>query len=136
MTPPASRMISVAIDRPADEVYAYVRNPENLPDWIVSFCRSVEKMEGDWYMNTPNGQMKIRFSDDNPDGVLDHYVTVEPGVEVMNPMRVVPRGAGCEVSFTLIQQPGMSDAQFAEDARMVEGDLRELKKVLSRPEKK
>lgn len=66
-------------------------------------------------------------------GVLDHWVTPAPGVEVYVPMRVVANGEGSEVIFTLFQQPGMTDEQFAADARLVEQDLATLKKVLETP---
>ena len=45
-------------------------------------------------------------------------------------MRVVPNGAGCLVTFTLLQQDGMSDAEFERDAGMVESDLQALKRVV------
>ena len=47
-------------------------------------------------------------------------------------MRVVPNGSGSEVIFTLFKTPEMSDKQFAEDAGLVERDLRTLKSVLER----
>ena len=66
----------------------------------------------------------------NDFGVLDHTVTVAPGVHVTNPMRVVPNADGSEVLFTLFQPPGMSDEQFRADARLVRGDLVSLKAAL------
>jgi hypothetical protein len=62
--------------------------------------------------------------------VADHYVTVKPGQEVFVPIRVLRNGTGSEVVFTLFQLPGMSAEKFAEDARLVESDLRTLKAVL------
>ena len=47
-------------------------------------------------------------------------------------MRVVPNGAGSEVTFTLLRLPEMSDQKFAEDAGMVQRDLRTLKSVLEK----
>lgn len=76
--------------------------------------------------------MKIRFAEKNDFGVLDHYVTPAQGVEVYVPMRVVPNGSGSEVIFTLFKTPEMSDKQFAEDAGMVERDLKTLKSVLEK----
>jgi hypothetical protein len=67
---------------------------------------------------------------ENEFGVLDHYARLPGGREVPNPMRVVPNGAGCEVIFTLFRRPGMSDQQFARDARTVDADLRKLRTVL------
>ena len=83
-------------------------------------------------METPQGPAQIWFAEKNDFGVLDHYVTLASGVEVYVPMRVVPNGSGSEVIFTLFKTPEMSDKQFAEDAGMVQRDLRTLKSVLER----
>jgi len=40
---------------------------------------------------------------------------------------VVPNGTGSELMFTLFERPGMT---LAEDARLVERDLRTLKTLL------
>ena len=45
-------------------------------------------------------------------------------------MRVVPNGEGSELTFTLFQQPGMSQQQFEEDAQAVAHDLHTLKTLL------
>lgn len=76
--------------------------------------------------------MQLRFAEKNDFGVLDHYVTTAQGVEIYVPMRVVPSGSGSEVMFTLLRMPGMSDKQFAEDAGLVEQDLKTLKSILER----
>jgi hypothetical protein len=57
-------------------------------------------------------------------------VTLPGGQPVLNPIRVLPNGSGSEVVFTLFQHPGMSDQRFAEDAMLVEADLRLLKRIL------
>jgi sensor domain CHASE-containing protein len=43
---------------------------------------------------------------------------------------VVPNGEGSELSFTLFQQPGMSQQQFEEHAQAVAHDLHTLKTLL------
>jgi hypothetical protein len=125
-----SRTISVAIKRPLAEVYEFASNPENLPQWVRSFCLSVSKSGDDWFMETPDGRVAIRFAATNEFGVLDHVVTLPDGRSILNPMRVVPNGGGSEVLFTLFQLLDMSDDQFARDAGMVEADLNSLKAVL------
>lgn len=125
-----SRTLSVSIERPPEQVYRFVSDPANLPKWATAFCLSVSKSEGEWVVETPNGPVGIRFAEPNEWGVLDHTVTVSPGVEIRVPMRVIPNGSGSEVLFTLFQMPEMSDAQFAEDTGMVERDLGTLKNVL------
>lgn len=125
-----SRTITCSIDRPPAAVYEFASNPENLPEWVRSFCLSVRKSGDGWQMETPNGWVGIQFVPANDFGVLDHVVTLTDGQSILNPMRVVANGEGCEVMFTLFQLPGMSNEQFAKDAEMVEADLQTLKTVL------
>ena len=127
-----SRTLSVSIDLHPDKVYEFASNPENFPKWATAFCKSVKKSGGDWVIDTPMGPMKVRFAAKNVLGVLDHYVSPSPGVEVYVPMRVVPNGSGSELVFTLFRLPGMTDEKFAEDLGMVERDLRTLKSVLEK----
>lgn len=122
--------LSVSIHCPPSKVYAFVANPENLPRWATAFCLSAHRAGGEWIIETSAGPMKVRFADANPYGVLDHTVTVSPGVEVQVPMRVFANADGSELVFTLFQQPGMSDEQFMVDRGMVERDLQTLKRVL------
>ena len=74
----------------------------------------------------------FEFAPVNSLGVMDHDVTLESGVTVHNPMRVVPNGEGSEFVFTLIRRPGMTDAELARDRAAVERDLKTLKGLLER----
>lgn len=122
------RHITVSIARPPAAVYAFAGDPRNLPRWAAGLARAEVTREGDhWVAESPMGKVRIRFTEPNALGVLDHDVTLPDGVTVHNPMRVLPNGDGSEFVFTLIRQPGMTDAQFEEDAAMVEADLRRLK---------
>ena len=128
--PLRSKTITVAIDRPVEQVYLFIVDPQNLPRWATAFVQSVRQVDGQWFVDTPAGAMKFRFYPRNACGVLDHYVTTPSGEEVLNPMRVFSSGAGSEVVFTLFQRPGMSDAEFAADTAMVTSDLETLRDVL------
>jgi hypothetical protein len=125
-----SKTVGISIACPPNQVSAFVSNPENLPQWAQGLCRSVRKSGDDWIVETPDGPMRIQFVAPNEFGVLDHRVTTSEGVEVLNPMRVVPNGSGSELLFTLFQLPAMSEEEFAADAAMVERDLRCLKALL------
>ena len=124
--------ISIAIDRPADQVYAFVVNPENLPRWADGLGTTVRKVGDDWIADSPMGKVKVKFAPRNEFGVLDHDVTLPSGETVSNPMRVVPNGRGCELTFTLFRRPGVSDDELRADASRVAADLRQLKALLER----
>ena len=109
-----TRHLGVRIDRPADEVFAFVRDPANLPAWAAGVGPGVD----------------VRFAPRNDWGVLDHDVTLPNGDVVLNPMRVLADGPACDVVFTLRRQPGTSDAELDADAAAVARDLATLKHLL------
>jgi pimeloyl-ACP methyl ester carboxylesterase/GAF domain-containing protein len=123
--------VSVSIARPPAEVYEFASDPRNLPRWAAGLARSEVRRDGDeWIADAPFGRVRVRFAQRNSFGVMDHDVTLESGVTIHNPMRVVPHGDGSELVFTLIRRPGMSDGKFAEDKAAVEHDLKALKDLL------
>lgn len=125
--------ISVYIARRPAEVYEFASDPRNLPRWAAGLARSEVRRDGDaWVVDGAFGRARVRFVERNSFGVMDHDVTLESGVTVHNPMRVVPNGEGSEFVFTLIRQAGMSDTQFAEDKAAVQNDLKTLKALLER----
>ncbi|MGH7371740.1 MAG: SRPBCC family protein [Candidatus Methylomirabilales bacterium] len=127
-----SKTLSVAINCDPKKLYEFVSKPENLPKWAKMFCRSIKKSKGGWVVETPQGPANVRFSKKNDFGILDHYVSPAPGVEVFVPMRVVPNASGSEVLLTLFQAAGMSDEKHAEDIGWVRQDLRTLKDIMER----
>ena len=127
-----ARHISISIDKPANEVYDFVSNPENLPKWAAGLSGSIRKEGEDWVAESPMGKVKVKFADKNRFGVLDHYVTLPAGIDVYNPMRVCPNEKGSELIFTLYKFIDMTEKQFNDDAKMVEKDLRKLKEFLEK----
>lgn len=128
-----SRYLSVAINRPAMEIYDYVSRYENLPAWAAGLAGSAMVADGDdWYADSPMGRVKVQFVHRNPFGVLDHFVTLPNGERFYNPMRVVPNKDGGDVVFTLFRWEGMSDEDFARDGATIAGDLARLKEILEK----
>ncbi len=127
-----ARVLSVAIRRLPQDVYDFIVNPANLPQWARGFALSVTKDEEGWVVTTSDGPVRIAFVDHNDLGVADHYVTLKGGQQIFNPMRVLPNGEGAEVTFTLFRSPDTSDERFAEDARLVRDDLQTLRSILER----
>ena len=125
-----SRHISERIARPSDEVYDYAADPANLPQWAPGLGNSVEKIDGQWFVETSEGRVGFAFVQRNEYGVLDHYVTLPSGEAVYIPLRVIAAGSGSEVVFTLRRRPGMSDKDFKADADAMAADLSRLRQVL------
>ncbi|THF77515.1 SRPBCC family protein [Cohnella fermenti] len=123
---------SVTIERLPSEVYDYASNPANFAEWAVSFCRSVRQSGGQWRIETPEGELALRFAEPNPYGILDHYVRGEVGPERPSHARVVSSGAGSRVIFTVFRAVDPRDRVYALDCRDVKADLLALKRALER----
>lgn len=116
---------------PAQVVYDFLARPENFPKWASGLGESFQHITGnDWLVNTPMGPMTVRFSPRNDYGVVDHWVIPAEGAPMYNPMRVIDLGQACDVVFTLVQRPGMTDVEFDRDADWVRKDLRALREIL------
>src|SRR4030095_15006556 len=82
--------VSVYIARPPADVYEFASDPRNLPRWAAGLARSEVKRDGDaWIADAPLGTVRVSFVPRNSFGVMDHDVTLESGVTIHNPMRVV-----------------------------------------------
>ncbi|WP_182112400.1 MULTISPECIES: SRPBCC family protein [unclassified Actinotalea] len=125
-----SRHLSVRIDRPATEVYAFASNPANLPRWAPGLGSEVVHERGGWFVQTPAGRARVTFAPPNEYGILDHEVLTPAGEAVHVPLRVLTAGDGSEVVFTLRAAPGMTAADLERDAALVTADLQRLKRVL------
>jgi hypothetical protein len=125
-----SKHLSQTIARPAAAVYEYASDPANLPQWASGLGSSAEHVDGQWFVDSPDGRLLVAFAERNDFGVLDHDVTLPSGETISNPMRVIADGDGCEVVFTLRRQPGMTEEEFARDESLVLADLRALKRLL------
>jgi hypothetical protein len=125
-----SRSISVSIGCGLERAYDFLCVPENFPKWASGLAGSLTKTGGEWLAETQHGPVRIRFSERNAYGVLDHWVYPRAGVEVYVPMRIVANGDGCELILMLFRLPEATDEEFAADAAWVRRDMSTLKNLL------
>jgi hypothetical protein len=128
-----AKAVTVSINRPPDEVYRYLANPENFPHWAPNFCRAIRKVRAsEWIADTTMGTLTVRFVPANEFLVADHYVTLNSGEEIQNPIRVLPNGKGSEVVFIVFRRAGLTDEEFRADWGTVQKDLEALKRALEK----
>ena len=123
-----SRVLSVRINCPFQDVYAFLVIPENFPKWAKGLGTLTGKTAEEWIIGS--GPETVRFTGQNRFGILDHYVTTASGTEIYVPMRVVANGTGSEVTLMQFRFPDMPDEQYTEDTRLMEQDLATLKHLL------
>lgn len=123
--------LSVAIARPWRALYEALWRPESFSNWASGLGRSPLVPDGGWWRTEgPDGPIRVRFTDHNAFGVMDHRVETGGG-SIDVPMRVVPNGDGAEVMLTLFRQPGTTEARFRADAEWVRRDLDALRALFT-----
>ncbi len=128
-----SRHLSVVIRRDWRAVAAFAGDPEQLPRWAAGLATGELRRDGDaLVLESPMGEVRVRFAPHNAFGVLDHDVTLPDGTVVHNPLRVLAHPHGAEVVFTLRRLDGVSADAFEADAQAVAADLARLRSLLER----
>ncbi|TNC96804.1 MAG: hypothetical protein FD121_1045 [Gallionellaceae bacterium] len=113
-------------------LYERIWRPENFLEWASGLSGADMAQEGPlWKATGPNGIVRIRFTDHNDFGIMDHWVELADGKTVYVPLRVIANGNGSEVQLTLFRQPGMTSDKFEKDAEWVLRDLEALKSLAS-----
>lgn len=126
----SSRHVSRVIRASPESVYAFARDPDNLPRWAAGLAKGEVTRQGDLLVvDSPMGRVSVQFVAPNDHGVLDHDVRLPSGTVVTNPMRVVAHPQGSEIVFTL-RQLELSDDEFERDATMVGEDLERLGRLI------
>ena len=85
-----ARTISIAVDRPWRDVYEALWRPESFAVWASGLIKSSLQPDGAWWRaEGPAGPIRIRFTEHNPFGVMDHIVDLGTGPEIAVPLRVI-----------------------------------------------
>jgi hypothetical protein len=96
-----------------DDVFAYLADIENLPEWATEFARRLVRDGDDYKVVNGLGEFFFEIRSDAATGVIDMYAGPDKDQMAVFPTRVVglPDG-GCAYSFTMFQAPGMPDELF------------------------
>jgi hypothetical protein len=125
--------ISVSINVNWRDLYDAFWRPENFPKWASGLSNSSLEKDGEnWKARGPEGPIRIKFTDHNEFGVMDHWVDLGSGRVIYVPLRVIENENGADLLLTLFRRPEMTDAKFAEDGEWVKRDLLALKALAER----
>jgi hypothetical protein len=105
--------VTTVLDAPSDEVFAYLADIENLPEWATEFARRLERDGDDYKVVNGLGEFFFEIRADATTGVIDMYAGPTKDQMSLFPTRVVGLPDGnAAYSFTMFQAPGMPDELF------------------------
>jgi hypothetical protein len=123
--------VAAIIKAPRDKVLSFLSNVENLPKWATEFCKKLEKVEGRYYVTSCQGRMLFEMRADHKTGVLDMAGGPTESQMTLWPARVVPLPNGNSAFlFTVIQGPGVPDAEFQNQLEALGREMLNVKNAL------
>lgn len=122
-----SRTATTLLDAPPKDVFAYLADIENLPEWATEFARELKHVGGRHKVVNGLGEFFFELRPDETTGVIDMLAGPAEGELAVFPTRVVglPDGSSA-FTFTMFQAPGMPDELFEAQYASL---LRELENV-------
>jgi len=108
-----SRTVTTVLPAPKDEVFDYMSEIENLPEWANEFARELRRDEGGYRVVNNLGEFRFEIRADAESGVIDMFAGPTAEEMAVFPTRVVELPDGrTAYSFTMFQGPGMPDELF------------------------
>jgi Polyketide cyclase / dehydrase and lipid transport len=105
--------VTATFSAPADEVFAYLADIDNLPEWATEFARELRLVDGRHKVVNGLGEFFFEIRADRDSGVIDMLAGPREDSLQLFPTRVVPLpGGGSAFTFTMFQAPGQPDEQF------------------------
>ena len=122
-----ARSAAITVDAPAERVFEYLSNVENLPRWATEFARELRSDDGRYVVVNGLGEFVFTLEADEATGVIDMYAGPSEDELALFPTRVVPLpGDRSAFTFTMFRGPEMPEDLFeAQHASL----LRELENV-------
>jgi hypothetical protein len=105
--------VTTVLAAPSEEVFAYLADIENLPEWATEFARRLERDGDDYKVVNGLGEFYFEIRADPATGVIDMYAGPTKDEMAVFPTRVVGLPDGhTAYSFTMFQAEGMPDELF------------------------
>jgi hypothetical protein len=121
------RTVTVLLDAPKEDVFAYLADVENLPKWATEFARELRYDDGKAKVVNGLGEFFFELDADPDTGVIDMYAGPAESELAFFPTRVVELpDARSAYTFAMFQAPAMPDELFA---AQYESLLRELDNI-------
>jgi uncharacterized protein YndB with AHSA1/START domain len=128
-----SESVTTVLDAPPADVFGYLSEVENLPDWATEFARRLERDGHDYKVVNGLGEFFFEIRADERTGVIDMYAGPTKDAMAVFPTRVVALPDGrAAFTFTMFQAPGMPDELFEQQHASLRREFRQIERRFAR----
>jgi hypothetical protein len=121
------RTVTAVLNASKDDVFDYLAEIENLPEWASEFARELKFVDGKAKVVNGLGEFFFRIEAHRKSGVIDMLAGESEETLGLFPTRVVGLPSGQSAyTFTMFQAPGMPDELFESQYQSL---LRELENI-------
>jgi hypothetical protein len=108
-----TRTVTAVLDAPQQDVFDYLAQVENLPDWATDFARELKYEDGKAKVVNGLGEFHVRIDAHESTGVIDIHAGPSEDELALFPTRVVALGeARSAYTFTMFKAPETADELF------------------------
>lgn len=99
--------LSVELRAAKDDVFDYLSDIQNFPEWATEFCRELRHADGHYKVRTPGGELYLHIEADRRTGVIDFYASPTSETTDQDPLtsRVLAGGDGASIYVVSFVQP-------------------------------
>ena len=129
-----SRTVTAVLDALKEDVFAYLAEINNLPDWATDFAQELKYEDGKAKVVNGLGEFFFAIEADPKSGVIDMYASPSKDEFALFPTRVVELPGGRSAySFTMFKAPEMPDELFESQYRSLQREFTNIERELASP---
>src|SRR5215207_6805088 len=124
--------VTAVLDAPEQEVFDYIADMQNLPEWATEFARELRREGDDYKVVNGLGEFFFAIRADAGTGVIDMFAGPTRDAMAVFPTRAVALPDGrTAYSFTMFQGPGMSEELFDAQHASLQPEFANIERVFS-----
>ena len=125
--------VTAVLEAPQREVFDYIADIHNLPEWATEFARELRREGGDYKVVNGLGEFYFAIQADPSSGVIDMYAGPSKQEMAVFPTRTVALPDGrTAYSFTMFQGPDMPDELFESQHESLKREFANIERRFTR----
>ena len=123
-----SEKLSVVIPADRQQVFNYIADVKNFPQWATEFCQELRLVDDHYKVTSPMGELYLRIEADPRSGQINFFTTTDANGNKHLPTKVVSHSKGrSEYVVDFSQSPGVSDKDFQQQCASLRRELNNIK---------